>query len=432
MSYKYYDKIPIIGLINSGVADATGTWTTSIDLSTIAATAGEQWVNGAGAVVIRLFNKNSNGSRWLGVRIPGGTAEYLADTAIGEHTDVLVTLNNQSSIECYTENVNDVDVFLMGAYGAGWTWFQSGNRPLLSSTGSSWQSRTVSGVPANATIVTDFVGFQWRPIGETTQYTNNYSGRHTHMHLNASSSLLLNTFSTLSVKGYSENIVTWNIWKSTSFTPIIDGTWHDSPIAVEANSTAMLMFDKASSSTAFHVRPKGSIKDSTITAFHASPDETITVGTNSSGVFEYKIETGTSVSSVWILGSIDVIPQLQITAVDKLITSEISAVVLSDNAFNGTSIELFDGDVTLNVNGVTNSGIFTFTVPSWVDGQPALRYGTITLRVNNGTIFSDPFEMTILPPTGKSTIVLTSLHSSNYGNVVNFTPSLKNKYASFI
>ena len=115
-----------------------------------------------------------------------------------------------------------------------------------------------------------------------------------------------------------------------------------------------------------------------------------------------------------------------ITSIANFISGATATLTLSSSSYAATTAEISDGVISKAVTLTSSGGgNFTFAVPSWIDGQTAIKYGTVNVTATDGSTTTNAYAETISPPADYSTVVALSVSASNYGQIYGFNPPLK-------
>lgn len=287
MGIRTYDSVQITGLSASGTTDSSGSWNTSVDLDSFVTVP-----SGATGVVLLLNNGNSS-PRWCGVRTPGKTtAQILKDMTASERgTTVFCQLGTGNTIDLYCENATDVTFRIVGVTDYRWNYLDIDSPTTISSTGSTWASRTLSVTSGSIAAVVDMAGL-WRPSGETTSIGSNSTATgHTLVKLNGSLQAEFNTGNNRRIIAEISGGINWNSWLAVNETPTFNSTWNTSGLSSSGKTAAIIQNSKTGTAVAYGFRRTGS---SLTASAGSSPDEFFVAPLNGSGQFDVWAETGGS------------------------------------------------------------------------------------------------------------------------------------------
>lgn len=128
---------------------------------------------------------------------------------------------------------------------------------------------------------------------------------------------------------------------------------------------------------------------------------------------------------IWMGGYVATLAAAEITSIDRLTPGLVSTITLNQ-AFAAITVAINDGSLSKTIS-LTDIGSnqFTFTVPSWVDSTPGLRYGDVTVTVTDGVDTTAGFADVLDPETGLATVNMEAVGAYNYVTVAGSTPDLK-------
>ena len=331
MSIYGVDHVAITGLSNSGTTDNAGTWNEDIDLDSFSVAP-----TGATGVVLRLVNTTFN-SRWFGVRTPGKTAaRMLMDAAANNSVfTVICALGAGNTIDLYTEEASVQKVYIVGYTGPSWTFTDIDSPDTLTSTGSSWTTRTCSSAPTGATaaLIGPSAIAGWRPTGAAGM-ANAMSGDNYAMlaQLDGSKQFDLNSSSTVSIHAYVTTGMTWETWKGTTVSATCDSSWRDAGNTNAGKGAVLLLQDSNVAAYLFNSRMNGSSYNTPAGAGVESGRSTIT-GLDAGGAFEYNGETG-GTATIYVLAWFDTFgASVAVTSVDSTLDNGQTGVTITGSGF---------------------------------------------------------------------------------------------------
>ncbi len=137
--------------------------------------------------------------------------------------------------------------------------------------------------------------------------------------------------------------------------------------------------------------------------------------------------TGNFVDSYWYINGLTASYEDQplISSIDKLESGSTTTVTTSDTSFAATSASITSDTVTKTVSASNaGSGSFTFTPPSWVDGNTALKYDVSnTVTGSDGTTTTQSGTKTLTLPPPYAAVVLTSVSAYSVDKIASLTPA---------
>lgn len=134
-------------------------------------------------------------------------------------------------------------------------------------------------------------------------------------------------------------------------------------------------------------------------------------------------QSGTTTNSpaIWLESTI-----VSLTSLDQLETGSVSTATLNDVGFVATTAKITADTITKTVSTSGTAPTFTFTPPSWVDGATALKYGSSSLVLNNGSTDTSAYTsepVTIAAPY--AFVDLTSVSANSVDKIAGITPVYK-------
>lgn len=128
-----------------------------------------------------------------------------------------------------------------------------------------------------------------------------------------------------------------------------------------------------------------------------------------------------STPAIWLESTV-----VSITSLDRLETGSVSTTTLNDSGFAATTAKITSDTITKTVSTSGTAPTFTFTPPSWVDEATALKYGSSSLVLNNGTTDTSAYTsepVTLAAPY--AFVDLTSVSVNSVDKIAGITPAYK-------
>ena len=126
-----------------------------------------------------------------------------------------------------------------------------------------------------------------------------------------------------------------------------------------------------------------------------------------------------STPAIWLESTV-----VSITALDRLLLGSVSTATLNDAGFAATNAKITADTITKTVATSGTAPTFTFTPPSWVNGDTALKYGSASTVLNNGTTdttANTSVAVTIAAPF--AFVDLTSVSADSLDKIGSFSPA---------
>jgi len=131
--------------------------------------------------------------------------------------------------------------------------------------------------------------------------------------------------------------------------------------------------------------------------------------------------TTSSTPAIWLESTVT-----NITAIDALESGSTSTITLNNAGFAASNVKITSDTITKTVVTSGISPTFSFTPPSWVDGETALKYGACSVVANDGSADTTAFTSVPLTlPTPYAAVVLTSVSANSIDKIASLSPAYK-------
>jgi hypothetical protein len=346
MGFRAIEPVQITGL-QSGPADFS-LWNEDINLTSFTTIPAP-----ATAVLFYIVNDSSNS--WVAALRHANNSANIYSTgnfAGGRIAHFIATLEGSSgSIFDFYTQVNTSLKFFIGGFFHELTVFEPQNRISSSTSTNSWQTKTINEVPTGTTYILNATSVNttvpnnaWREVGGSVEYP--VHGFISFIKLNSNKQFEVNVTSSnlLDIWGYTNKnwvqpvaTLTGNTMANTTWSA--NSTWNDFPITYP-NKTGVLVFqdDGWNAGYSGFLRKKGS--SWSIARAGTQPPTSFIVEPDSSGVFQYWIESANPTGSLVVSTLFaETVPDYTLTDVN---TTE--SVVAGQNSvvFSGRGLSTVD------------------------------------------------------------------------------------------
>ena len=330
MGFRAIEPVQITGL-QSGPADFS-LWNEDINLTSFTTIPAP-----ATAVLFYIVNDSSNS--WVAALRHANNSANIYSTsnfAGGRIAHFIATLEGPSgSIFDFYTQVNTSLKFFIGGFFHELTVFEPQNRISSSTSTNSWQTKTISEVPTGTTYVLNGTAINtttpnnvWRDVGGSVEYP--VHGFISFIKLNSNKQFEVNVSSSelVGIWGYTDKTwiepvatLTGNTMANTTWSA--NSNWNDFPYTYP-NKTGVLVFqdDGWNASYTGFLRKKGS--SWSIARAGNQPPTSLIVEPDSSGVFQYWIESANPTGSLVVSTLFtETVPDYTLTDVNT--TEQVSA-----------------------------------------------------------------------------------------------------------
>lgn len=429
MGIKVFENQPKVtanggGALTASANDGSGAWNTGIDISAILTTAGYSLPSDATGVIIKVgLNQSFGTGQWAGIRTNGKTAKAVNVNFPTSKSEFFIPFNGSSKLlDFYTSDITHYDFRILGATDSTWTYFDiDAGYPQYAATGGSFQTKTITQVPANASVVADgsnsFCLEKWRPVGTATS-SNTHTGTQL-FYVDANKQVQFRTNIPTNLIAYTTSGVNWNTWRTVQETYTADSTWRAATYTAAGKKMLVLDFDKSTFVNWTDFRARSSTYNVSAAIPHNSYDEGFFTALDASGQWDYALETG-STGSLWIAASIDDYLNASISSINQLVEGATSTLTFT-SPFTPTSASITDSVRTITVTSFSGSStIWTATCPALTDSTLGIKLGSVSVTATNGSITTASYASSYTK-TGYSTVVLTDVSPDSIGQ--GFTPA---------
>jgi len=432
MGVKVFENQPKVTGLTASNNSGTGAYNLNIDISAILTAAGYTLPSDATGVLIKTtLNKSFGTGQWVKIRSSGKTTPHVNLSMPATARYDFIPFNGSSKLlDFYTSDITNYDFRIILATDSTWTYFDvDATLPQITATGGSFQTKTITQVPANSSVITSGTGTgakanlcleKWRPVGTATTSTT-HTGTQM-FYVDGSKQVQFSTNVPTELVAYTISGVNWNSWRTVQETYTPGTSWTTATQTAAAGKKALFLeFDKTGLTQWIDFKATGSTYPIIANITQNGYDEGFFTAVNSSGQWDYSIESPLT-GSLWLAATYDDYVNASISSIDQLVEGATSTVIFS-SSFIPTGITLNDGVSTITVTSFSGSGTtWTFTCPALTDSTLGIKIKSVTVTATDGVITTSSFNSNYTK-TGYVGQVLASVSPDAIG--IGFSPAVQ-------